>query len=234
MAMGTVVIRTRRYRPGWAVSGIAASLVAVLLVSAFAVLDQSPALVAALDEVLEEPQDPPSAQPPVAEPPPATGPLPPEDLQGRIAPSMAGFRPIKDAESGLGPLTVEQLVALSESEQDAPDAIAGLRDLGVEEAFGRAFGNADVAYTVIVYRCDTPENAQRLLAATTVGTDRIDLGVPDAVTYAPEDEGAVVRGLVARGRFVYEVAAHSADGPVDTAVLQRALLHQRSHAVLVS
>lgn len=159
--------------------------------------------------------------------------LPPEDLEGRIAPAASGSRPLSDAVTELGPLTVEQVVRAGPvREQDVPQAVSGLQTLGLLEAFGRGFDTDRYTTTVVVYRFSAPDGAASLVELATDGTALdSESDVPGAIVLPPTPGSTDVSGLFSYGTHAYELTLTGTSGAVDQTDVDAALRRQYEHVV---
>ncbi len=236
LVCGTVVVRTARARPG-AVAPAVGVVLTLLLLTAGGVVDArsgTSVLAAAVgDTGVTTPAAtataPATPAPPVA---PPVGPLPPEDLQGRIAPAAPGFDVVPDADSGLGPLTVEQAATLGSDTKDVA-AQAGFVALGYQAGYGRGFTGASYDYAVLVYRLrDAKAVATLIEQARASGTTRPG-AVPGSVVYDEPDDATPGRScLFGMGEDLYEVDVYGSAGKADDAQLANRTRAQYDHVQL--
>lgn len=223
----------RSHLPGAAVPWIAGPLAVVVLTSGGFLLYERAAepeqpSPAAAGSGRGDPTDAPSpGAPPV-------GLLPPEDLEGRIAPAASGSRPVPDAAAGLGPLSVEQAVRAGPvPEQAVLRAISGLQTLGMQDGFARRFDAGRYTTTVVVYRFLAPDGAASLVELATGDTVVASRsGVPGAIVLPPTRGSTDVGGMFSYGSNVYEITLLGKSRAVDQSDVDAALRRQYDHVVL--
>lgn len=161
---------------------------------------------------------------------PTAGLLPPQDLGGRIAPAASDSRALPDTGTGLGPLTVEQVVRAGPvPEGDVPRAVTGLRTLGLLDGFGRAVDAGRYTLTVVVFRFSTPDGAASLVELATDDTAVPSAsGVPGAIVLPQAPGSPDVGGLFSYGNYAYELTL---SGTVDKTDVDLALRRQYDHVL---
>ena len=160
--------------------------------------------------------------------------LPPQDLEGRIAPAADGSRMLPDAGPGLGPLTVEQVVRAGPVPDDEVSlAVQSLQTLGLQDGFGRSFAADRYRLTVSVYRFAAPDGAASLVELATDDT-ALDSrsGVPGAVVLPPTLGSTAFGGLFSYGSHAYELTLSGTSGVFDQADVDAALRRQYDHVLL--
>ncbi|MDQ3610676.1 MAG: hypothetical protein M4D85_03540 [Actinomycetota bacterium] len=223
----------RSHLPGGAVPWIAGLLAVVMLTSGGFLLyeraaePEQPSPAAAGSGRGDSTGEPSPGAPPV-------GLLPPEDLEGRIAPAASGSRPLPDAAAGLGPLSVEQAVRAGPvPEQDVLRAVSGLQTLGMQDGFARRFDTDRYTMTVVVYRFFAPDGAASLVELATGDTVVASRsGVPGAILLPPTPGSTDVGGLFSYGSNAYEITLLGKSGAVDLTDVDAALRRQYEHVVL--
>ena len=156
--------------------------------------------------------------------------LPAQDLEGRIAPAASGSRTLPDSGTGLGPLTVEQVVRAGPvPEGDVPRAVTGLQTLGLLDGFGRAVDADRYTLTVVVFRFSTPDGAASLVELATDDTAVSSAsGVPGAIVLPQEPGSTDIGGLFSYGNYAYELTL---SGAVDRTDVDLALRRQYDHVL---
>lgn len=238
---GTVVVRTARVRVGAAVPALAAAVTALLVAGGLVVDVRSDAPLLAVSQAVDAPvtttptATSPATTAPATTPTPAAappvGPLPPEDLLGRIAPPAPGFEVVPDAESGLGPLTVEQAAALGGDGKDTV-AKAGLVQLGYRSGYARGFVGTSYTYAVTVFRLRDADAVQVVLRGTAKDTGTHPGQVPGSVVVPLDGEVPGLGCLFGRGEDLYEVDVFGSAGKADEAQLTNRARAQYEHVLL--
>lgn len=235
-AMSTLVLRVPRRRPSLPLAALSLTVTGLLLAGSLTALAET-----APDLDLDEPVGeaaPASVGPIVPAPftpalPEQVGPLPAEDVEGRLAPVAAGYAPVSDDVTELGALSVADTAALAAtSPEEASLTEKALQSFGLQGAFGRGFDGSENAYATLVYRFADPDGATTFVEGIGVELSDSSPGtVPGSVLYGGDLGEGSLAGVFAYGSFVYEVTIFGEPGTfgdVDRRVL---LERQYDHAV---